>query len=103
MSTWWEYVRDGMERTGMTKADLARATGIHPSTVSNWDNKQARAESDAAIKVAAAFSDSNPLDALIAAGHVPPEARNTPVAAELGSVSAVDLLAELRRRMRDAP
>lgn len=68
MSTWWDFVKARLERTGMTQMALAAEIGADKSVVTDW-KKGAKAGSKYARAVAHVFGDPE-IDALIAAGHV---------------------------------
>lgn len=71
MSTWWDFVKARLDRTGMTQMALAAEIGVDKSVVSDWKNKGAMASSKNARAVAHVFDDPE-IDALVAAGHAVP-------------------------------
>lgn len=95
--TWWAYVQ--RVAPGQPNARIAKETGIAPSSVGRW-GKGSGPDPEAAANFARAY-DRPVLEAFIAAGFLTAaEAGEKPSAApSLASLSADDLLKEVRRRM----
>lgn len=95
--TWWDYVQDVSARA--SQIEISKKTGISAATVSRWQRSQPQPDSTATF----AKAYGRPvLEAFVAAGYLSLEdAGATVTVPDIGQLSADDLLAEVRRRMRE--
>lgn len=81
MSTLSDRLREALNDTGITQAELARACGVTPSAVSQWLDGQTKNMKMAYIFKAADFLGVQ--DRWLAIGAPPKERKWTPVAVEI--------------------
>jgi transcriptional regulator with XRE-family HTH domain len=94
---WWKYVESV---TGCASQDrIAQHTGIEPSSVWRWINSRNRPKAENVITFARAYH-RRPVEALIAAGYLDPSEAIGVDEVALRELSADELIAELRRRLR---
>lgn len=96
---WWAYVEELIGQDNFKKA--SQKAGFNQSAFSRWKNG-ARADPDFVVKLARAYN-ANVLEALVEAEFITEkEAKITHVAPrmDLTTIDAVDLVAELERRVR---
>ncbi|MGI5274679.1 helix-turn-helix domain-containing protein [Nonomuraea sp. CA-218870] len=95
---WWDYVSRVAGATA-TPSEIARRVGLTPSSVTRWQISTPKPETAAAF----ARAYGRPvIEALIAAGVVTAEEAGVrEVAADLSSIPIDDLLAEIRKRVKD--
>lgn len=95
--SWWEYVSE--KSGGATQTDIAARTGLTQPTVNRW--RTSKPKVDNVVAFARAY-DRSVLEAFVAAELISKEdAQMKEVEADLGKVATDDLLAEIRRRIKD--
>lgn len=95
--TWWQYVQE--VAGGSSQIEISKKTGISAAAVSRW--QRAVPQPDTAALFARTYQRPV-LQAFVAAGFLTAdEAAATITVPDIGQLSADDLLAEVRRRMRE--
>ncbi len=70
---WSAYLRRAMQRAGVNASQLARRSGLHRATISEWLNRGAGAITIQSVYLVADAMGENRADALRAAGNLPVE------------------------------
>jgi len=96
---WWQYVQT--ITGGQQQNEIAKAIDLNPSTVSRWKSTGIPGNAENVAALARAYGRPV-LEAFVAAGFLTDrEAKATVTVPDIGQLSADDLLAEVRRRMRE--
>jgi len=95
---WWQYVQDVSD--GAQQSEIARRLRVDQSTVSRWKGG-VPGKPENVVRFAREYRRPV-LEAFVAAGFLTTEDANATVTVpDIGQLSAADLLAEVRRRMRE--
>ncbi|MGV0993173.1 MAG: helix-turn-helix domain-containing protein [Mycobacterium sp.] len=96
--TWPEYLR--RIAGSRTQSQIAEQIGIGRLSVCNWLHGKTRPKAETVIMVARVFQRS-PIEALLAAAYLETGELDRPIEIRVspGELSAIDLAAEVRRRL----
>jgi hypothetical protein len=102
MTDWSEYVRRWVRLSDSSPAELSRAAGFGDgSNISRWSTAKAVANPELAVRFAVAVGRP-PLEALVAAGHITPEAAQlSQIPADAAQFSDAELVLAVERRLAE--
>ncbi len=101
---WAEYVADVLRVLELKVEDAAAMAGIHPDGIRRWVKGQNQPRAEQVVSFAEGLKQDS-VEALIAAGYLPPDApkRVVEVHQSVRDLSDDKLVAELTRRLSDRP
>ncbi|MEV0675543.1 helix-turn-helix domain-containing protein [Actinosynnema sp. NPDC050436] len=94
----WKYIRRNLDDRGLTTGDLARATGVHRSRLTEW--RQGRSMSVPTARSIARLFDTSIVEVLVVAGLLfDDEVHLQRARPDSSLLTDAELMAELKRRL----